>query len=874
MVRATTDAFVGRQPELEQLCAELAEAGPRVVLIAGAPGIGKTTLVDQFVATADAHVLRVSGDESEIDVPFGIVDQLLRVAHRPPLARAEQAHVAAGARLLDVFAEPDVVVVDDAQWVDALSLRALLFALRRLLDERVLVLLVVREDEAALLPEGLLKAAKQHVHLEPLDVDEVRALADALGVRVSHPAARRLREHGGGSPLHTRALLDEVPADVWERSDGDAPAPRPFAAVVAARLRSCPRETTELLEAAAVLGMRAPLATAAELAGLSDPFPALDGATAAGLLVFADGDVSFPHPLVRAAIHQGLSPERRSRLHTAAAVTADDEAGALQHRVAAATGPDEALATALEAHARQAEARHSWAVAATALQSASRVSPSRAARERRLLDAIAAALYAGDGARARALAELATDFEDSAQRDAVLAWVAMSAGDRLEAQLRLERSWATCDAAGEPALAAWIAERRAFLAIITLDAHGAVEWAERARALLAPDDPERARTTWMLALGRFYLGEAETAHAALDADRARFGPLAGEQKDSLLLAEGDVPRAREALSQRRLELGRTGSLVVQARTLARQAQVEFLAGAWDDAALLGEQAVVIATESEEAAAWSLAYWAAILVPAARGDFEVCDAHLHALADLPIVFEAHTAAVQLARAEVARARGDHAAVLAALTPLEAMGHRDAIEEPGLWPWPHLYAEALIDTEQPADAFIDRYAAIARARGARLMLARLARARGDYASADTPGFPYEQALTDLAHGQALRRARHRREAAARLIAAQTALTTLGARPALERCVRELDACGLTPAKRGADADPARLTPQERSLARLAARGFSNRDIAHEMLLSVKTVERHLTQVYRKLGIASRAELSETTLIRSSADRGSPR
>ena len=122
------------------------------------------------------------------------------------------------------------------------------------------------------------------------------------------------------------------------------------------------------------------------------------------------------------------------------------------------------------------------------------------------------------------------------------------------------------------------------------------------------------------------------------------------------------------------------------------------------------------------------------------------------------------------------------------------------------------------------------------------------------------PYEQALTDLAHGRYLRRAGQRRAAAERLEAARAAFSELGAVPVLERAVRELDACGLTPIKRDADADRSRLTPQEQLVARLAASGMSNREVAAELLLSVKTVERHLTHIYRKLGVDSRTDLSD--------------
>jgi DNA-binding CsgD family transcriptional regulator len=121
----------------------------------------------------------------------------------------------------------------------------------------------------------------------------------------------------------------------------------------------------------------------------------------------------------------------------------------------------------------------------------------------------------------------------------------------------------------------------------------------------------------------------------------------------------------------------------------------------------------------------------------------------------------------------------------------------------------------------------------------------------------GMPYEDALIRLAHGQFLRRNGRRRAAADQLTVAQELLSELGARPALERCERELEACGLKPVRRQGSPRPD-LTPQEQSIARLVATGRTNREVAAELLLSAKTVEMHLTRIYAKLGISSRARL----------------
>jgi DNA-binding NarL/FixJ family response regulator len=119
------------------------------------------------------------------------------------------------------------------------------------------------------------------------------------------------------------------------------------------------------------------------------------------------------------------------------------------------------------------------------------------------------------------------------------------------------------------------------------------------------------------------------------------------------------------------------------------------------------------------------------------------------------------------------------------------------------------------------------------------------------------PYEEALIELAYAQFLRRQRRRREATARLSEARARLAELGARPALERCERELAACGHATAPEHDGAGT--LTPQERAVARLVASGLGNRRVAEELMVSVRTVETHLTRIYGKLGVTSRAELA---------------
>ena len=120
------------------------------------------------------------------------------------------------------------------------------------------------------------------------------------------------------------------------------------------------------------------------------------------------------------------------------------------------------------------------------------------------------------------------------------------------------------------------------------------------------------------------------------------------------------------------------------------------------------------------------------------------------------------------------------------------------------------------------------------------------------------PLRDALVELAFGQMLRRTGRRRAAAERLAGARERLAGLRAQPHLQRCEQELAACALAPGKR-AEFDPTRLTAQESAVARLVAAGMSNRQVASELFISIKTVQFHLTHIYAKLGVGSRAELA---------------
>ena len=892
MAIAATSLFVGRESELRALHDAFAEASgghSQVLIVQGEAGIGKTTLVERFLSELQAfRVVRASGDESESHVSFAIADQLLRCDGRGSDALREGRHVAVGLELLELISSsPCVVVVDDAHLVDAESLRALLFAGRRLLASRALMLLVVRGAAEDTLPEGWRKLGAQ-LTVGPLAPSHISELGLALGIPMTPDAAGRLWEHTRGSPLHVRAVLRDLPQDGgWQYEPRPLPVPESYAQLVRRDLERCPRDVVALIEAAAVLGVRAPLESVVELAGLESPLETLDDAVASGLVRLDDraggAFVEFSHPLARAAVYDALPKARRSALNTAAAEIVHDAVAAMRHRVEAATITNHALIADLEAHAHAEMARGAWSSAVTSLIAASRLTPVPADRERLALEAIEAMLYAGDGAAARRLAEQ-TGFAEGPRRDSVLAYLAAFADDVEAAERMLARAWDRRALADDVRLSATIAQRSAFLATARLQGREAIGWAQRATAL-APDDPATGLLVApSLALGLSFTGSPKEAHAALDrwlddptAPRHGAGFVLLALKGFLLLGDGDLRGARAAFETSAAESLERGLLVVAALSLAGLNRAEYLAGAWDSAVVASERAIALAVESEDRWVTALAHWSAGDVPSARGDWPVAEAHVRAIQEQSPTFERHIAAEAIATAGLAAAQDRPRDVLLALEPLERIRPRDGVDDPAFLPWQHLKAHALVDTGEleAAERFIASASALASARSNPVLAARLAHARGRlafarhdvasaaasledaWARAEPLGMPFEQALIELTQGQVLRRSGERRAAAAALLAAQRRLGELDAQPALQRCEAELSACGLAPAARKTR-DYTALTPRELAVTRLVVSGMTNREVAEELMLSTKTVEFHLGHVYTKLGIRTRSEL----------------
>jgi len=891
----TPAGFVGRQSELRILSDRLAAAGmghPQVVYVEGEAGGGKSTLLSRFLSSLpDAVVVEAGGDEAETLLSYGIIDQL----QPGTLTEPGTDPMAVGARLLDLLdrLQADgrvvVLVIDDLQWADRPSSRAVLFALRRLRADKVLT--VVSTRAGALADPGWARfvggdSRVTRIRLSGLSPDDLTELARELGLgALSQRAASRLAAHTEGNALYCRALLEEIGiARLSAAANRGLPAPRELSAVILTRVAALPAATQSFLAAASVLGQHAPLPAIVSVARLPDAQTEVDAAVAAGLLTegAAAAELAFTHPLYRAAIYADLSPKSRRELHARAAeVTAGRVR--LAHLAAASLGSDEVLAGELEASARAAAAAGDAGASAWALEQAAALSPAAQDRERRLLDAALVLLNAADTpAAARVLASCQAP---SARRDALTGLLGVFTGSP-SAEDRLLAAWQGHDPETEREIGARAATSLTNWMVLSGRPEQALTWADRAVGGTVPDSAlwAMARTAQAYALAAASLSPEGLAVLG-------FLPVSGNEvplpETDALIMRGmlkvygdDLPGAIADLGAGAARL-RTGlPSTYPGPCLAHLSDAYFRRGDWDAAITYAQLAISLAQDTDRPLDLARAHARAAQVLACRGQWPAAQAHVSAARAaaerFPLV---HTvAAGAMAAASVASARGDLAGVLLATEPVRATRLLGAGGQPGIYNWRAIEADALIGLGQldAAETALREFeSAIPRAGLASAALA-LARCRGNLAAASghpieaeaafTRGhvieaevpMPFEHALLSLDDGRRLRAAQDRPAAVAQLEKAHHLFSGLGADPYVQACSTELAALQVSAAAES----PAALLGLSRSelaVARLVATGLTNREVASQLYVSVKTVEYHLRNSYIKLDITSRRALT---------------
>jgi DNA-binding CsgD family transcriptional regulator len=907
--------LVGRDAQcvwIEHLITSARAGQSSALVIRGEPGIGKTALLQHAVSVAAGmRVLRVAGVESESDVAFSGLADLVRplaaelrrlpepsaaalagaLAVGPPGGADRFAIYNATLSLLGVAAErqPVLVVADDLQWLDAASQEALMSVSRRLDAEGIVMLMAIRDTEGKEADLGNLPV----MELGGVDRGPAETLL-GYATRARDMAAdirEQLLESAAGNPL---ALLEMPSALTADQLAGTEPLMEPLPVgrglerVFGGRVAALPEQERQcLLVAAANDGSdSATVATAIKHLGLR--LTELEAAEAAGLIELDGSQVRFRHPLIRAVTYHGADPGMRRAAHRALAAVlldADKTERAAWHLAAAAVAPDEAVADMLERAAAAARQRGGQVAAARALERAASLTPVAGSRARRLLAAAEAAYAGGRVNWARATLEAAA----RQCRDPLLRADIQHMRGNVEmwrgpapfaGRLLVDEAVAVEDA--DPGRAAMMLADAVMAHIMTGGIEQAVRTARRANAAATRAGDREALRVAQAAEGmaRSFMGETATAYPAIraaipDEPEVRVPAFLAPMIAQVAVWAEEFSTAQRVLERIVDRAHRVGALGELAFPLAVLADARFRAGAWADAYAAASEAVQVgtATGQESALAFGLVQLARI--EAARGLEAQCREHVEqslALAEPRGGFSIHYfAAAALGLLDVGLARFEAAAET--MSWLAAAAAAGPLREPAVVPWlpDAVEAAARIGQQGAAEALLKRLDVQAAQAPGRWPGAVAARCRGilaseqDYEAAFSealtrhgpmPGF--ERARTELCFGERLRRSRRRTEAQPWLRRAAATFGRLGAAPWADRANAELAAGGGARSV-APDTLAARLTAQELQIALAVARGSTNRETGIALFLSEKTIETHLSSVYRKLGLRRRSELA---------------
>ncbi len=897
------------QQALVRLLRDACDGGSGVLAIVGEAGIGKSALLGYAADhAAGMSVLRARGVQSEAHIPFAGLFELLRpalpwidripvpqaaalesaLALRPASAPGRFAVGAATLSLLAAYAEaaPVAVLVDDAHWLDGSSADALLFAVRRLVADPVAVVLTVRQGEPSLLDGADLPA----LPLRGLDRGSAAALLRRQGGEpLSQDLADRLHRETDGNPLALLELGGE------RQRLADMPPEAPLAAetsvarVYLTRFAALPERTRDALALAAAVdgGELSVLARAVPMLGLdlADLIPA----EAAALITVRDSRVEFRHPIARSAIYGAVPAGSRRDMHRAlASALPDAEADRRAwHLALACLGPDDAASSALEQAGERACQRGAYEVSSRAFERAARLAPDQA-RQGRLLYAAADAAWLGG------LAQRAVALLGQADRYAPAGDLAIAI-EHLRGHIAVHRgpvgtgreillAAAERAAPADPERAVVMLAEATYASFFAGDAATMRLAAQRAAAVAPPEPTGRIAFFTLMARGMalIFAGEDEPGAPAVRAavelleglDELREDPrlLAWAAMGSIWLREADTGRA---LAYRALEAARRKSAVGTLPFVLIHVAIDQAAtDRWAEAQAGFHEAIGLAREIGQHIdlAFGLAFLARL--DARQGRSQQCGAHaaeaLRLSRELGLGACEVWAIAALGDLELGLSRPD--AALAhyeqQLAVLRARGIADADPSP-LPELTEIYLR-LGRAEEAAKAAAE-FERDANAKAQPWALARAARCRGLLAGEGEADVHFETALglhgqtadafetarTHLAYGARLRRDRQRVRARAQLRAAVDIFDRLGAGPWAETARAELAATGET-ARRRDVSTLSDLTPQELQIALSLAEGRTTRETAAILFLSPKTVEYHLRNVYRKLGIGSRGEL----------------
>ena len=901
-------SWLARERELEQAREFLGEAATRScgLILLGEAGIGKSTIWSAVVDEAHAlgyHVLTARPSEAEAELPFAVLtdvfaaidddlldelpdpqrlaldDALRRRARRASVDPTAVALATLGALRGLGGSRPTVVAIDDLQWVDAPSLRALTFAFRRIEGTPVALVATAR---SGLDIELTARSADDSTPVHRIEITGLgeRELAELVlertGRMLTPPQLAELARLSAGNPFYALELA--------AAGNGGGSLPETLAAALRTRLSTLSATARSAGLVAATLGrVDEPLIRRLHGTGLDELW-------ASGTVDDRHGEPWFAHPLLAAALLESHTPAERRAVHLSLAAALEDPDERALHLGRSTEAPSEAVAAELEEAASRLDTRGAPETGAVLADRAAALTPEaeEEARIRRLIKAADLYSAAGDGRThvlplLEQLSETLPPGTDRARVLVRLGWLGAQLGILTTSDVvdHLDRALAESESDANVVVAAHAALARMYG--IGLDHRAALRHAQLAVDRAGASEPDRMFPSphGELGMAKLFAGQG-LDEASFDRGIA-LEDRVGEPYQSprlqyalALLYTGELSRARGLLHEllaQSVDLGRVRSA---AGCLLHLVEVEVRAG---DLTRAGEHAAEFAHLDRQLREDPTTGWdASGLVAVQLGDVDGARRILNEGAGFARQIESTTwlAHHLWALGHLELSVGNLAGAREVLAPLPAMLRDTGFGEWAVHPVHPDLIEALVGLGELDEAReltveleeyaqrLDRVWGLATAARSHALLHI---ASGDNQKAleavhqalvqhERLDWPYEHARTLLVQGVVLRRLGQRRDAASALGEARSIFASLRSPLWLERVEAEAKRLG------GRRSAVDTLTPTETRVAELAAQGLRNAEIAARLYVTPKTVEATLSRVYRKLGIRSRTELARRT------------
>ena len=909
MTGETAAGVVGRESEIAAVGGAIEAVGSgRSLVLHGDPGIGKSTLWEAGLDDARTRGLRVllaRASSAEAQLPAAALIDLCDgiegtvIAALPPrqrsalevaLLREEPEAVPPDPQVVALgflnalraigAAGPLVVAIDDAQWLDAFSAEALSFAARRLERESVGFLLSRRGDEPAPLERAFPRGRLESLQVGPLSFGATRRLlTERFSLNMSRAVLRRIADVTLGNPLFIVELGRELVRRGIPEGAADIPMPSGIEEMLGTRVAALSPAVRRLLVTVALSG---DLRTW-ELAAIESS-EAVDEAIDSGALTLSGERVRASHPLLAEAARSAASGAELRSLHRAVAETVADDTLRAKHRALAATQPDEALAASVAQAASAAAARGARQPALELAEHALRLTPSASPeRPERLL---MFAEYLGEVGELKRMTDVLTPELDSlppgAPRARAFLILSEGAGARTMADMARYRDHALAESDDDPDMRATILSKKAANAAAgrVADLAQAQGWAAEAvsAAKDATSDTQRLALyamAWTRALQGLAVDAQCRAYRAAS-DAPTYGAGSPERVAAQRMVwRGEIDAARTALSALLSLADERGERQSYALLRLHMCELHLRAGEWEAADALIEE---WADTSDRDMMFRPQYErCCALLSAGRGDPAQAQQHAsHALAranETGVRWDGLEA--QRALALAATLAHDPATAVEMLREAWAHTQAEGVEDPGTFPVAPDLVEVLIELgegaeaaavaarlRELADAQSHPWGQAAAARSEALIAlsaqsfdaGSAERLRGCAVTQRELGLRFDAARTLLALGRAARRFKQWGVARAALEEAATEFDAIGSAGWAEQTRSQLTRVGARrPRPEG------ELTDSEERTVLLAAEGRTNKEIARELVVTVHTVEVHLSRAYAKLGVTSRGQLA---------------